>query len=73
MAEGFPLHVFLYRLHIDEFTYKRLSTPLTKREKKNGSSVKCVDMRPKGHKHIAQGIALGVYWFFTCALLRAKA
>ena len=43
------------------------------REKKNGSSVKCVDMRPKGHKHIAQGIALGVYWVFTCALLRAKA
>gem|GEM_PF-4068023 len=28
---------------------------------------------PKGHKPIAQGIALGVYWFFTCALLRAKA
>ena len=33
MAEGFPLHVFLYRLPIDEFTYKRLSTPLTKRKK----------------------------------------
>ena len=28
---------------------------------------------PKGHKPIAQGIALGVYWVFTCALLRAKA
>mgnify|MGYP000180494649 CR=1 FL=1 len=28
---------------------------------------------PKGHKPIAQGIALGAYWVFTCALLRAKA
>ena len=28
---------------------------------------------PKEHKPIAQGIALGGYWVFTCALLRAKA
>lgn len=72
MAEGFPLHVFLYRLHIDEFTYKRLSTPLTKR-KKMVHPLNAWICAPKGHKPIAQGIALGVYWVFTCALLRAKA
>ena len=39
-----------------------LSSIVLSKEDKKGSSVKCVDMRPEGHKLIAHGIALGGHW-----------